>query len=84
MKTVKQIKLQAKHIPTQRTHHHIGEKEIPPTDSLKIVEYENTEGYYLLHYDANGIEIADTFHESIDDAFAQAEWEYNIKPNEWD
>lgn len=39
--------------------------------------------FYLIHYDEQGNDIADTLHDSIVDAMEQAKWEFNIEKNEW-
>lgn len=41
------------------------------------------DGYYLLHYDIDGNELTDTCHDTEDEAFRQAEYEYGIKKPEW-
>ena len=81
---LKRIVLGPEHVPTGKTHHYDGEKEMPPAAMLKIVEYEDAHGFYLLHFDADGKEITDTFNESVEDALAQAEWEYQVKQGEWE
>nr|WP_067055002.1 hypothetical protein [Mucilaginibacter sp. L294] len=42
-----------------------------------ICQSENEQGYYLFSCDSNWKEFADTWHESIDDAIDQAEYECN-------
>jgi hypothetical protein len=42
-----------------------------------ICQPEKEPGYYLFSCDANWKEFADTWHESIDDAIDQAEYECN-------
>jgi len=81
---LKQVVLGPQHVPTGKTHHYDGEKELPRAAMLKIVKYDDEDGFYLLHFDADGIEITDTFHESVEDALAQAEWEYRVKLGEWE
>jgi hypothetical protein len=80
---IKQVVLGPQHVPTGKTHHYDGEKELPHAVILKIVKYDDVEGFYLLHFDTAGKEITDTFHESVEDALAQAEWEFQVKPSEW-
>ena len=79
----KQINLGPQHVPTGKTHHYDEDQELPHPTTLKIIKFENTEGFYLLHFDTWGNEITDTFHETIDDAMAQADWEYQVKSDEW-
>jgi len=37
-----------------------------------------------LYLDAEGNELTDTFHDTLDGALAQAEFEFGAKPNEWE
>ena len=53
-----------------------------PTE-LHIVQYEFDAGYYLFYCDESGTEITDTYHESLEKAMAQAEWEFGTKNDEW-
>ena len=48
---------------------------------LRIVR--NQDGFYLLHCDQAGEEIADTFHLTLEEAFGQAEFDFRVKPSEW-
>lgn len=69
--------------PTGRTEHiHIG-KAVEPTVGLAICKYDNEEGYYLFGCDANWNSVTDTWHENIDDALEQAEWEYEGLSGSW-
>jgi len=36
----------------------------------------------LFHVSADG-QVADTWHQSIDEALGQAEWELGVQPGEW-
>ncbi len=81
---LKSIVLGPHHLATGKTQHYQKEQELPPASTLKIATYEDTEGFYLLYLDANGNELTDTFHDTIEEAFSQAEWEYNVKPDEWE
>lgn len=42
---------------------------------------ETSDGVFLLRIDFSGACIADTWHESVEQAKAQAEFEFNV--NEW-
>lgn len=79
-----QIKLSTKHQSTGKTKHFDGEKELPPASILQIVKYPDDQGYYLLYMDEGGNELTDTYHDNLDGAMAQAEWEYLVKPSEWE
>ena len=80
--TLRQVSLVGR-ASTDQTRHTLNGVEVGPADSLRILQYDEDPGFYLMHFDASGREIADTYHDTIDDAMAQAEWEYNIKPEEW-
>jgi hypothetical protein len=75
---------------TGKTKHTLGEfvagKPIPIT-TLPIpawVEISEEEGaFYLLHFDANGTSIADTWHQTLEEAKRQAEFEFGIAKGEW-
>jgi hypothetical protein len=51
---------------------------------LRIVQYEGNPGYSLLHIDNDGRETADTWHETLDAAMAQATWEFQVKREDWE
>jgi len=57
-------------------------KDFPPFVRLEIAQYPNDSGFYLLHICASG-EVADTWHESIEEAMHQAEFEFGVQTNEW-
>jgi hypothetical protein len=57
---------------------------MPPPSELRIVSYPDDNGYYLFYCDGNGVEMTDTYHESIERALSQAEWEFEVKPDEWE
>ena len=73
----------AVHEPTGRTRHTFGGVNVGRASSLRIIQYDDDPGFYLIHVDASGQEIADTYHETIEEAMTQAEWEYGVKPEEW-
>ena len=83
MHVLKQIKLESSHKPTQETRHLRNGMPIAPPESLWIVQYDADSGYYLLYLDAEGHELTDTYHETIDSAMEQARWEFQIRPEEW-
>jgi hypothetical protein len=63
-------------LPTGRTTHVAGEIELGPAAASAIGRYPQSEGFYLLYLDAATDVMTDTFHDSIDGAFAQAAFEY--------
>ena len=50
---------------------------------LKSVRYPSDTGFYLFYCGADGREMTDTLHDSIEKAQEQAEWEFGVKPSEW-
>ncbi|HET9180488.1 MAG TPA: hypothetical protein VFP59_00015 [Candidatus Angelobacter sp.] len=84
--SVKRVELAPHHLNPGRTEHSISDRHglrpFPPFTSLEIAHYECSPGYYLFHICADG-QAADTWHESLDDALYQAEWEFGVKVEEW-
>ncbi len=78
-----EIKLGPHHIPTGKTAHYRGGSELPKPDHLKLVQYSGDPGYYLLYFDYEGNELTDTYHDTIESALDQANWEFRVKPEEW-
>jgi hypothetical protein len=81
---LRRVVLGTMHEPTGKTRHFHGDRELPAAKVLQIVRYDEEEGFYLLRLDAAGKELTDTWHDSLEDAFAQAEWEYRLKADEWE
>jgi len=78
------MKLGSSHRPTGKTRHYRSGEECPPPAELRIVQFSDDPGFYLFYHDATGTELTDTYHESIAEAKAQAEFEFEIKPEEWE
>jgi hypothetical protein len=81
-KVVGSVELQKQHRPS-RTCHTINGVLCPPFTRLEITKHGEEAGFYLLHICSDGQET-DTWHESLDDAFHQAEFEFGVKRHEWD
>ncbi|WP_165074920.1 hypothetical protein [Paludisphaera rhizosphaerae] len=54
-----------------------------PAAGLMICQYEGEKGYYLFGCDANWCAITDTYHQSIEEAMSQAEFEYEGVTETW-
>lgn len=80
---LRRIKLDSPHEPTGKTRHYIGDRELPAPNELQIVKYPDDAGYYLLYLGEGGSELTDTYHDSVEKAIEQAEWEFQVKPDEW-
>lgn len=82
---IKQVTLGPGHVKTGKTRHYGPDgKELPKPAVLQIAYFPNGSGFYLCHFAGDGKELTDTFHTTVDDAYAQAEWEFLIKPGEWE
>ncbi len=56
---------------------------LPSPVALSITQYDNDTGFYLFQLDRNGIEQSDTYHDTLQQAFEQAEYWFNVKKEEW-
>ncbi len=83
-KILYRLRLGPTHQPTGRTRHVVGGQMAPVPAELQIVHYEGDAGYYLLYCDETGMQITDTYHDSVAAAMAQAKWEYNTAEREWE
>ena len=68
---------------TGKTRHFSGGGLFRIPAELQVVELPGSPGYYLLYFDDSGREMTDTFHDSVEQAVAQAEWEFNVKGRDW-
>ena len=69
--------------PTGNTVHRVDGREVGPAAGLAICESTDSQGFYLFYCDSKWEEFADTWHESLDDAKSQAEFEYKGICTEW-
>lgn len=88
----RRVELKPHHVPTGKTRHTQGVwapeglvrgPELPAPHELVIAQLPPDEGYYLLYLDDKGNEITDTYHDSLEQALAQAKWEFEVKVDEW-
>lgn len=82
-KIIKSIKLGSEHMQTGKTIHYQGDDLIQDITELKIVQYLEDSGYYLIYLNSLGQEVTDTYHETIESAVKQAQFEFDVMPNEW-
>ncbi len=83
-KVLRRLQLGPGHQPTGRTRHVVGGRLAPLPTELQIAQYEGDPGYYLFYCDEAGVQITDTYHDTIAAALAQAAWEYNTSEGEWE
>src|SRR5438105_14049384 len=62
--------------PTGNTVHSVDGRVAGPAAGLAICQAADGRGFYLFYCDSAWDEFTDTWHQSIDDAKAQAEFEY--------
>ncbi|MFD6394723.1 hypothetical protein [Nocardia sp. NPDC060259] len=61
---------------TGRTRHYVGGEPVTWIDRLAIARYDDAENVYLFYCDEGWAVITDTWHETAEDAIAQAEFEF--------
>jgi hypothetical protein len=81
---LRRVQLGPLHQPTGKTRHFYGSETLPPPSELRIVKYSDDPGFYLFYCDSNGREFTDTYHETLEAAMLQADWEFAVKRNEWE
>jgi len=82
-RVVARVVLTDAHKSTGRTRHEIGGLPMPQPSELRVVRDPEEHGFYLFYCDATGAEMTDTFHLTLGDAFAQAEFEFQVRADEW-
>lgn len=71
------------HVKTGATKHYIGGQVLEDTYGLAICQYNNDDGYYLFYCNSDWVEATDTYHETVEDAIGQAEFEYQGTQADW-
>jgi len=70
----------------ERTKHWLkdetGLHDFPPFVALEICSTSPADGFYLMYAPETG-PGTDTWHQTLDDAFHQAEWEFGVAREEW-
>ena len=85
---IRKVTLGEQHIRPGRTKHTLidanGARPFPPFTSLVITRclLPDDNGFYLEHLCADGLGT-DTWHQTLEDALHQAEWEFGVHPTEW-
>lgn len=86
IKTIKRVALGTHHLRPGRTKHSIrnanGLRDFAPLVALEIARYPNEESCYLFHISENG-EATDTWHQTLEEAFEQAQYEFGVQSEEW-
>lgn len=66
-----------------KAKHSVGGKLLQDICSVAIVELSGAAGYYLIYLDEHGVELTDTYHESVEAAKEQANFEFGLEHTEW-
>lgn len=80
---LRRLRLAPSVVPTGKTRHFRGGELLPAPAELQIVVFSDAPGYVLLYLDVEGREMTDTLHDSLEAAIDQAEWEFNVKAEDW-
>ena len=65
------------------TRHYTEGELIENFYSLSICKYPDVKGYYLFYCDSSWDAITDTYHDTLEDAIEQAEFEFTNTKNNW-
>ena len=72
-----------RHVKTGNTVHLTGRDETEGPRGLAICQYDDEDGYYLFSCDQEWQSLSDTWHQALDDAKDQAEFEYKGTSQSW-
>lgn len=80
------VDLAEHHLGSGRTKHQLcdafGARDFPPFKTLEICTFAGDSGYYLMYEPETG-PGTDTWHQTLEDAMHQAEWEFGVARTEW-
>ncbi len=62
--------------PTRATRHLVAGREVTAFANLALAQYENDSGVYLFYCDEDWNTVTDTYHGTLEEALAQAEFEF--------
>jgi len=82
-KVVRWSAIDGLHRPTGNCRHIVAGVLQGPAAGLAICQYEGETAYYLFGCDPEWNTVTDTWHESLEDALEQAEFEYEGVSETW-
>lgn len=82
-KVVRWSAIDGRHRPTGGCRQIVAGVLQGPAAGLAICQYEGETAYYLFGCDPEWNTVTDTWHESLEDALAQAEFEYEGVSETW-
>ena len=83
-KIIKKAILSEKQQSTNKTKHYFGNIILPSPYELRIVKFNNDPGFYLFYCDESGLEMTDTYHDTMDQAEEQACFEFLVQSDDWE
>jgi len=75
--------IDSRHVPTGGCRHVVRGVLEGPASGLAICRYPGDVGYYLFGCDSDWNSVTDTFHETVEQAKSQAEFEYQHVSLTW-
>jgi hypothetical protein len=83
LKLVAWSPVDARHTATSKTRHLVAGEVLGPSQALAICYDPDTAAYFLFRCDDAWAVLADTWHQSLDEARAQGEFEYAGVNSTW-
>ncbi len=77
------VSLEPKHIVTHQVRHYRNGLLLGKPNALKIIQFPEDPGFYLIYIDNEGSEMTDTYHDTLPDALEQAWFEFQVDKSDW-
>ena len=77
------IILNQKHQKSGKTSHYINDALVTEFSGLAICKYADSEEFYLFYCNESWECITDTYHETVESAIDQAEFEFITSKSDW-
>lgn len=82
-RVIRYTRIDARHQHTGNTRQLVADQLLGPASGLAICQYPGDKSFYLFSCDVQWRCLTDTWHESLDDAQHQAEFEYVGVSSTW-
>lgn len=76
--------IDSRHQPTGNCRHTVDGRPLDPVNGLAICQYEGQAGFYLFYCDSDWRVLTDTYHDTLEGAKNQAEFEYVGVKGTWE
>lgn len=77
------VQLEPKHNVTHQVTHYRNGIQLGKPSVLKIIQFPEDPGFYLIYLDKQGSEMTDTYHDTLPDALEQASFEFQVEKQDW-